>query len=131
MKESLTFDFCNMTIYDNYIITVINEGITLLEKHNSILIKVAESYFVDKPFIYITNRINSYSVDPKIYFNTAQIPNLKGFAVVTNNYQAKVNAKIEKMFFNKPFEIFTEVEDAITWANEMSNQYKYLTQPSI
>lgn len=124
MKESLTFDFCNMTIYDNYIITVINEGITLLEKHNSILIKVAESYFVDKPFIYITNRINSYSVDPKIYFNTAQIPNLKGFAVVTNNYQAKVNAKIEKMFFNKPFEIFTELEDAITWANEMSNQYK-------
>ena len=131
MKESLTFDFCNMTIYDNYIITVINEGITLLEKHNSILIKVAESYFVDKPFIYITNRINSYSVDPKIYFNTAQIPNLKGFAVVTNNYQAKVNAKIEKMFFNKPFEIFTELEDAITWANEMSNQYKQLTQPSI
>ena len=124
MKESLTFDFCNMTIYDNYIITVINEGITLLEKHNSILIKVAESYFVDKPFIYITNRINSYSVDPKIYFNTAQIPNLKGFAVVTNNYQAKVNAKIEKMFFNKPFEIFTELEDAITWATEMSNQYK-------
>ena len=124
MKESLTFDFCNMTIYDNYIITVINEGITLLEKHNSILIKVAESYFVDKPFIYITNRINSYSVDPKIYFNTAQIPNLKGFAVVTNNYQAKVNAKIEKMFFNKPFEIFIELEDAITWANEMSNQYK-------
>ncbi|WP_179338412.1 hypothetical protein [Winogradskyella ludwigii] len=120
MKESLTFDFCSMTIYDNYVITVINEGVVITLEHNETLLKVAESYFSNKPFVYISNRINSYSVDPKVYFKTEQIPTIKGLAVVTNNYQVKVNAKIEKMFFNKPFEIFTELEDAVAWANEMT-----------
>ena len=47
------------------------------------------------------------------------IENLKGFAVVSNNYKAKVNAQIEKMFFNKPFETFAEVEDAFKWAESL------------
>jgi len=109
-----------MTIYDNYVITVINEGVVITLEHNETLLKVAESYFSDKPFVYISNRINSYSVDPKVYFKTEQIQTIKGLAVVTNNYQVKINAKIEKMFFKKPFEIFTEIEDAIAWANEMT-----------
>jgi hypothetical protein len=48
---------------------------------------------------------------------TAKIENLKGFAVVSENYKAKVNAQIEKMFYNKPFEIFTKLDDAFNWAD--------------
>jgi hypothetical protein len=57
-------------------------------------------------------------VDPQIYYQTEKIKNLIGFAVVSQNYQAKLNAQIEKMFFKKPFKIFTELEDAVTWAKE-------------
>ncbi|MBC2845289.1 hypothetical protein [Winogradskyella flava] len=119
MKVSLTFDFCDMTIYDNYLVVVIKEGVNITPDHNSVLLEVTEMYFSDKPFVYITHRLNSYSVDPKIYFETVKIENLKGFAVVSKNYQAKINAQIEQMFFTKPFEIFTKLDEAIEWAEDV------------
>ncbi len=119
MKAALTFDFCKMSIYNNYVVVVMNEGVNITPEHNTVLIEVTETYFLDKPFVYITHRINSYSVDPKIYFETAKIKNLKGFAVVSSNYQAKTNAKIEQMFFDKPFEIFNTLEDAFKWSDKL------------
>ncbi|WP_256867521.1 hypothetical protein [Winogradskyella forsetii] len=118
-KEILHYDFCDMSIYDNYLVVVIKEGVNVTPKHNSVLVEIAKKYYSTSPFVYITHRINSYSVDPKIYHETVQIKTLKGFAVVSSNYQAKINAQIEKMFFNKPFEIFTNLKDAVTWANEV------------
>lgn len=118
MKENLTFDFCDMTIYDNYVVVVMKEGVNITPDYNSVLVEVTNAYFSDKPFVYITHRVNSYSVDPKIYFETAKIENLEGFAVVSKNYQAKINAQIEQMFFNKPFEIFTNLDDAFKWAEK-------------
>jgi hypothetical protein len=117
MKEKLSLDFCEITIYDKYLVVVMNEGINITPKHNKVLVEVTKTHFSKTPFVYITNRINSYSVDPKIYLETAKIENLKGFAVVSENYKAKVNAQIEKMFYNKPFEIFTKLDDAFNWAD--------------
>ncbi|MCA0152899.1 hypothetical protein [Winogradskyella vincentii] len=122
MRASLTLNFCDMSIYDNYLVVVMHEGINVLPEHNEILIEVANEYFKNQAFVYITHRINSYSVDPQIYFETAKIENLKGFAVVSNDYKAKSNAEVEKMFFNKPFGIFSELNEAVDWANELVNQ---------
>jgi hypothetical protein len=119
MRESLTLDFCNVSIYDNYMVVVINEGVTVLLKHNNILAELAKDYFENKPFVYITHRLNSYSVDPNIYIETSKIDNLRGFAVVSKDYKARSNAEVEKMFLSKPFGIFSELEEAYEWANEM------------
>ena len=48
-----------------------------------------------------------------------KIENLKGFAVVSSNYKAKLNAKIEQLFFKKPFQIFSEMEEAVAWVDEL------------
>ena len=119
MEKTLTFDFCEMTIYDKYVVVVMKEGVNITPSHNNVLIDVTKTYYSKKSFVYITHRINSYSVDPQIYLETAKIENLKGFAVVSKNYKAKVNAQIEKMFFNKPFEIFTNLENAFSWADDL------------
>ncbi|NRB82866.1 MAG: hypothetical protein HRU49_03685 [Winogradskyella sp.] len=119
MKEKLVFDFCDMTIYDNYVVNVMKEGVNLTPEYNAVLVDVAETYYSDKPFIYITHRLNSYSVDPKIYYETSKIKNLKGFAVVSNNYKSKINAQIEQRFYNKPFEIFTDLNKAFEWADDL------------
>jgi len=119
MAKVLKFDFCLMTLYEKYLITNINEGVNLLPEHNDVLVEVAETYFKNKPFVYITHRINSYSVHPKIYFETSKIKNLVGIAVVSEKYKAKSNAEIEKMFFQKPFEIFGNIEDAKSWAETL------------
>lgn len=116
MTDLLKFDFCEMHIHDYYVLVIANEGVTISPKHNKTLENVVDTYYMDKPFVYITHRLNSYSVDTSTYLETSKIKNLKGFAVVSNDYKAKSNAEVEKLFLKKPFEIFDRLEDAILWA---------------
>lgn len=119
MIEKLTFDFGELNIHNNYVIAVMKEGVTIQPSYNDVLVDISKNYYLNKPFIYITHRVNSYSVDPKIYYQTEKIENLIGFAVVSNNYKAKLNAQLEKMFFKKPFEIFSNIDEAYEWADDM------------
>ena len=116
MIKKLSFNFGELSIYDNYVLAVMKEGVTISPNYNDVLVDISETYFRNKNFIYITHRIHSYTVDPQIYYKTEKIENLIGFAVVSHNYQAKLNAQIEKMFFKKPLMIFSDIEEAITWA---------------
>lgn len=122
MTDLLKFDFCEMHIYDNYLIVVMNEGITVTPDQNQVLLNVAETYFKNKDFVYITNRLHSYSVNPSIYFETSKIKNLIGFAVVSKDYKAKSNAEVEKLFLKQPFEIFNTLEQAVDWATSILNK---------
>lgn len=91
---------------------------------HSILEDLANMHFYDREFVYITHRINSYSIDPLIYKTTSKIENLIGFAVVTNEKLAIKSAEIEKIFLTKPFKIFKKLEDAELWAKDLTS---YLT----
>jgi len=92
-----------------------NEGITVKPEHNNVLEKIANKYYSKKRFGYITHRIHSYSVDPRIYFETSKINNLVAFAVVSNQKINLMNTELEKKFFNKPFKHFNTLNDAIQW----------------
>tara|TARA_B100000809_G_scaffold264747_1_gene321461 strand:+ start:1829 stop:2194 length:366 start_codon:yes stop_codon:yes gene_type:complete len=119
MTERLRLDFCEVNIFDNYMIVVMDTAINLTLDSNAILVSVAGTYFKNKPFVYITHRINSYSVDPAVYKETSKIKNLKGFCVVSQNFMAKSTAQIEKLFLDKPFEILDTLPEAITWAQKI------------
>ena len=119
MLDLLKFDFCEMHIFDNYLVVIMNEGITVTPNQNQVLLNIADTYFKDKNFVYITHRINSYAVDPAIYIETSKIKNLLGFAVVSKDYKAKTNAEVEKLFLKKPFEIFNTLDLAVDWAKSL------------
>ncbi len=119
MEDELKFDFCDMYIYDNYMVAIMNEGVTITPEHNEILLNIVDTYYNNKKFVYITHRLNSYSVDPAIYFETSKIKNLAGFAVVSKDFKAKSNAEIERLFLNKPFEVFNTLEEAVSWTKTL------------
>ena len=122
MEKILNLSFCDITIYDNFLVVKMNEGVLISPESNKVLKEIAEVYFFNKPFVYITHRVNSYSVDPSVYKGTASIENLVAFAVVANTHLASENAKIEKLFFkDKPFEIFSDLEKAKDWAKSILN----------
>ncbi|WP_052158219.1 hypothetical protein [Lacinutrix jangbogonensis] len=108
-----------VSIHENYLIMVVNQGETIEVKHNKILIDLAETFYKNKDFVYITNRVNSYAVDPAIYFETKKIKTLIGFSVVSKKEIAINNALLEKLFFDKPFETFKQIDEAIHWANKL------------
>ena len=121
MPKTLKYPFCTIEVYDNYVISCINEGFHLTPDKNKVLEDISSEYFSDKPFVYISYRKNSYSVDPSIYLQTSKIKNLYGMAVVAKVPLAKGNAQIEKLFLNKPFEIFSSLDEAKSWVKIILN----------
>jgi hypothetical protein len=102
-------------VYDNYMVSIFEEGATLtLEKAYQIL-GIAEIHFRDKDFGYISLRKNSYAVDPTVYTYIRGLDNLKAFAIVSVKEIDMHNFKIEKLFYKKPMKFFIEFDNALAW----------------
>jgi len=104
-------------IFDEFLINQIREGESVEPEHNQLLQDVIEKHFENKPVVYITNRINSYAVNPLTYLGTVKIEKLSAFAVVANTKIQREGANFERQFYNKPFEIFDTLGEAIAWSN--------------
>ena len=109
LKISETF------IYENYLINQIKEGIHIEPCHAKLLKEVLEKHFTNTPMIYISNRMNSYSVDPMIYKKISKYENLIAMAIVVYDKSRLDVAEIERQFFEKTFMIFESLKDAIVW----------------
>ncbi|MBT8278696.1 MAG: hypothetical protein KJO41_06820 [Bacteroidia bacterium] len=118
MIKSLNYVFGKVEVYDYYMIVTMNAGIHISPEHNNILEDLVLTYYYDKPFVYLTHRKNSYSVDPVIYFETDKIENMVGFGVIAEVPVSGGNAEIEKLFLNKPFKIFLNRDEAVHWAKQ-------------
>jgi len=119
MNDELDLEFCTVSIYENYLIVVINEGIHVTPEYNEILEAIVVKYFRKTPFVYLTWRKNSYSVDPAIYKKTLQINNLVGFGIIVNAIGSSAKAQIEKAFISIPFQIFETKEEAEDWVQNL------------
>ncbi len=126
MLVLLTYDFCTIEVHDNYVVVVMKEGITVKPEDNKVLEEIANDYYEDRYFGYITYRKNSYAVDPRIYFETSKIKNLIGFAVVAPRKIAKQTAEVERIFLKKPYQYFDTMNEAIDWINSLIIKKRYL-----
>ena len=119
MTDILRFNFCTVHIYDTYLIVEIDAGIHISSTHIDLLNNVVDTYFRNKPFVFISKRTFSYVVEPTAYSETHEIENLVGFAVVGKKMEDNKDFGLLKGFTQKPFKYFKTVEEAITWAKEL------------
>lgn len=111
-------DFGLVTIMDSILIAELKEGIVFGPEQNQKLLDLGQEIFQSKPYGYISHRINSYSVDPMVYRDSANAENLHAIAVVSHNEMTRSNAeKVERKFYNNSnsFEVFDDLNDAINW----------------
>ncbi len=119
MIASYALDFCDIDVYTNYAVVVIHEGITTSPENLKEFQKLIDIHYGDKPFVYISHRINSFSINPSIHLESSKIPNLVGFAIVSDHPLQKKQFKIEKAFFSKAFQLFDTMEAALKWKDEI------------
>lgn len=116
MTKVITFDFCTIEFTGQIAIATIDEGVHVDYDTSRIITQTCIDYFKNKPFVYLTHRKNSYSVDVTKYTYINDLNNLKGFGVISTSLSAR-NAEIESLFISIPFEIFDTLEEGIKWAN--------------
>lgn len=120
------FDTKTLTLYVYNKIGVIEakEGVTLsIETGFSTLLN-GMSLVKGFKWIYISNRVHSYSVNPNDYKYLNEIPSLVGIAIVSEDEQRLRNTEVEAPFCKKPFATFFNLHDAFNWAETMLAQAK-------
>lgn len=109
------------TIYimDNMIVMEAKPNVNITIRNGMFILLKVVKLCANRPMVYISNRVNSYSVDPNDYKFLEMIPNLKGIAVVTYCPRRKQAALLEERFFRKPFKTFGTLVEAKTWAEDV------------
>lgn len=115
LSKILKTKIATIYFYGNFVVVEAREGVTLSYKTGfSILLKGLQ-LLRGKPWIYISNRVHSYAVNPTDYKYLNRVPTLKGIAVVNYTEAGKRNAQWEATFTKKPYAIFDNVLSAYEW----------------
>ncbi len=124
--RKLETEIANIYFYKRMVVVEAHEGVTLSFKTGFATLLHGLRIGGFKPFIYIANRINSYSVSPMDYKYLNKIKPLRGIAIVSDTESARNNAELEKNFCSKPLEIFETLEQAHAWALQQLESQDYL-----
>ncbi len=113
--EHFSNEFCQMQLYDRFVILVINENVTLtLEKASKVRQKLRE-YYKSQDFLMISHRKYDHDVSPEVY-KQGQLDNMKGLAIVSNSEKERDRAISEQPLYDRSFVFFTCLEEAKSWA---------------
>jgi len=115
----LTLNFATLHIYENYLVSTINEGAIFDAPQFEQLQEIFAIYFSTKPFGYIANRVNDYTVNPVCYTNSNEIDGLVGMAVLCHNQKNYQTAIFTQPFFKRPLQAFFSIEECENWINEL------------
>lgn len=119
MLHYYDLDVSQVFIHENFLINQIREGQAIHPEHVEILRELVERHFKVRPMIYLSNRIHSYAVNPITYTYLPTIKNLIAIGIVATTKESREAAQFEKSFFDKPFKIFNNLTDAISWSHKI------------
>ena len=120
LKE-LSFSFGKVFIFKGFVISEINQGEVVSWDNAKLIIDEVTSFLNTRgeDIIYISNRINSYSVvatDWLKFFK--QRYTLKAYCVVSENQSGILNLMIEKLFFKNKIKHFEDIYTAINFVKK-------------
>lgn len=111
-----------VVFFKNYLVIEVAEGISFDYEKAKKLSELTNFHFEDRPFGYISNRVNSYSLEPIDYTRIKEVfPNIVAFAAVTYSKSQKTSVKIENMFYQEGIVSFDSLEKAIKWVEKELN----------
>lgn len=119
LKE-FNYDFADIFVFDGFIVSEVREGVTVnWENHMRKMTNDVCDFIGSNgsDHIYISHRINSYSVMPGDWLKFFKHRfSLKDYGVIGYTQSSNLNTVIENLFFNKKIKRFNNLETAIQWA---------------
>jgi len=122
--RTIELEFTILEFHKNFVVSWVKENVVLSKKQVFDLIDACSGNYERKNFVYISNRIHNYNVDPTVYLSLDKVKNLAGIAIVSDKTSSLNMAQFEKTFSKIPFEIFLELEDAINWTQKILKNKK-------
>ena len=124
MLQHHDLGYTDVFIFEHYLINQIKDGVVISYEHYEVLKAFVEKYFPNSNMVYLSNRVNSYTVNPLVHHKTSTIDNLIGVGIVVDTGLKEQAALFESQFFNKDFEIFVTLQEGIMWATDLINNHR-------
>lgn len=121
VEKIVSLDFAVVHLYKHYVITYVKEGVCIDESELNAFKKIADDFYYDRPFVYISNRVEDYNVNPVAYLKITFPEYLLGIAIVISEEKSK-NAHFEEKFVKIPYRIFNALDEAKQWAKELNEK---------
>ena len=114
------FEFGTFYYFQNFVLAEISEGINFDWPKAKIILDIANRiYPINFKPHYISNKINSYSIDPTIWLRVFKTKRrINTYVVIDSNPSARFNLLFEKQFFKGKIRKFDTLYEAIYWAEE-------------
>jgi len=118
IKEFI-YPFGNVFIFNGFVVSEINQGqIINWDNQAKLIVDDVSDYLGTNgsDIIYISNRINSYSVvalDWLKFFKHSYT--LKAYCIVSQNKTGTLNAMIERLFYTKKIKHFSNLFEAVNF----------------
>ncbi len=119
--EKLEFPFGNFYLCNHFFISELNEGVHFdWEKVNLVMLNILDFYGNDIKLGYISNRTNSYSMEPSSWQKVdKKYGVIVASAIIYYNEYTYKNAAIEKMFSQRSIKRCINLDEAIYWMNNL------------
>lgn len=101
--------------YNGIVVFEANEGIVLSYKTGFSILLQGLNYLGGNPWVFISNRIHSYSIETMDFKYLNKVPTLKAVAIVNYSEIGHQNAELEGKFCEKPFKVFDNLQEAAIW----------------
>lgn len=117
----LEMSFGNYYLLENFFVGELNEGTHFGWEEAKIIATELTAFYGDNPkLVFISNRINDYSVDPQ---NWARIEKeysiMFASAIIVYSTPSFLNASLEKRFATNSIKRCRSIKEAINWANSL------------
>ncbi len=111
----VNLNFAVLEIYEDLIISSVNEGIVFDSPELAQFHSVFDTYFKGKSFGFISNRKNDYTVTPTAFINVSNNSGLTGVAILCHTEASYDNSLFVKKFYSRPYKSFFTLEECKEW----------------
>ncbi len=118
----LEMPFGNYYLCEKFFVGELNEGVHFdWKKVKRVAKELLEFYGENPKLVFISNRVNAYSVEPQNWIRVEKEYNIMfASAIVIYNKPSYLNASLEKRFSKNSIKRCKSIKEAIDWANGLT-----------
>ena len=124
-KYFIDLEFAHIELFENFLIVTVNEGIVFDTPEVEKIVEISKAHFYERPFGYISNRKNDYTVNPTCYKGAEEsMPHMVGIATLCYSEGSYKTAIFSEQFFSWPHKAFYTIEECVAWINQLIENKK-------
>ncbi|MFK5981881.1 MAG: hypothetical protein QM499_03120 [Flavobacteriaceae bacterium] len=116
--EEITLPFGNFYFFEKFVVSELNEGVHFDWKRVKILSDIMTNHYGEvNNLIYLSNRVNSYSIEPQSWLKFDSKYHLfKASGIIAYDNRGGLSVVLERLFSKERIKRFRRLKDAIEWA---------------